>query len=154
MPETSGIAPTASRETWIVKLSLTGARVVFWSLALLTLVVMAVQFGAWQEEIRLTGPFASETAPPTRSLILTVPAQRNSSWWRQPLIGDSLDKPLESRLKLSINGISMGPAHTVRALIRAGVSLGYVHWERDLIFSLPPGVDNAATTTAVLRFAV
>jgi hypothetical protein len=156
MSESSHVAgeksPHTVTESQIGKRALIGAKLVFWPLALLTLMILGMQFGIHQAEFRLTGPFAAETAPPSHALVLTVPEENAVPWWRQPLIGDSDEKPFESRLKLKINGISMGPAHTLHAFIRAAVSGGFSHWGGRLIFSLPPGVENAGTTVAILQY--
>ena len=64
---------------------LIGARAIFWLLALLTLVVLGLQFGLWQKEVRLTGPFDAETIPPTHALILAIPGE-------QSLVGKAPDR--------------------------------------------------------------
>ena len=64
-----------------------GAKLIFWPLALLTLLALALQLGAWKKEFRITGPFAAETNPARHSFILAVPQEGRAAWWRQPLIG-------------------------------------------------------------------
>ena len=70
------------------------AKLIFWPLALLTLVALALQLGAWQKEFKIAGPFAAETNPARHSLILAVPQEGRAAWWRQPLMGDDGEKPL------------------------------------------------------------
>jgi hypothetical protein len=129
------------------------ARLIFWALALLTLVMLALQFGAWHKEYSFTGPFDAELDPPRQSLVVTVPEQ-HIAWWKQPPNPDSSEKPFESRIELRINGHSMGPPHTQHAKIRAGGTEGFSHWGSRVIFALPPGVENVAATTATLRYSV
>ena len=156
MPESPSIAPADSpggkKEKYGTPVSI-GARAIFWLLALLTLVALGMQFGLWQKEVRLTGPFDAETIPPTHALILAIPGN-GQPWWGKPLTGDIVEKPFESRLKLKINGVVAGPAHQRHATIRAGRSGGFSHWGDHVIFSLPPGVENAAATTVVLQYAL
>lgn len=157
MSEPDNIAPAASpgttREKHGKRVSI-GAMLIFWLLALLALVVLGMQFGLWRKEVRIAGPFAAETLPSTHALMLTIPEDHRAPWWAQPLIGDSAEKPLESRLILKINGISAGPAHAQHASIRAGTGSGFSHWGRSVIFSLPPGIENAAATTVALQYSI
>jgi hypothetical protein len=131
-----------------------GAKLVFWALALLTLAALAVQFGLWQKKFDFAGPFASETNPPRHSFQIEVPKEGSTHWWRQPLIGDTSEKPFESRLGLQINGHPMEPAHSLHEAIRNGTTEGFSHWNDFVIFTLPPGMENAASTTATLRYSV
>lgn len=131
-----------------------GAKLIFWPLALLTLVALALQFGAWKQKYIFSGPFAAETNPARHSLILAVPEQARVAWWRQPLTGDYGEKPYESILELQIDGREMGPAHSQHETIREGATAGFSHWGPNVIFSLPSDVKNAATTTATLRYSV
>ena len=62
------------------------AKLIFWPLALLTLLALALQLGAWKKEFKITGPFAAETNPARHSFILAVPQEGRAAWWRQPLI--------------------------------------------------------------------
>src|SRR4051794_19629519 len=64
------------------------AKLIFWPLALLALVALALQLGAWKQEYIFSGPFGAETNPARHSLILEVPEQARVAWWRQPLTGD------------------------------------------------------------------
>jgi hypothetical protein len=132
---------------------LMGIKAIFWSLALLTLVALAMQLGVWHKTFNITGPFAAETDPPRRSLKLMVPDD-GVAWWRQSLIGDTNEIPLESRLELQINGHSMGPPHTQHEAIHNGETKGFSHWHDRVIFALPPGTENAASTTATLRYSI
>lgn len=135
---------------WIVA----GARRIFWPLALLTLVVLAIQFGAWRIKFNIAGPFAAETNPARDSLILTVPKEDPADWWRQPLIGDTNEKPFQSNLELRIGDRELGPPHSQHEEIRDGTTAGFSHWGSYLIFSLPPGVGNVPETIATLRYSV
>jgi hypothetical protein len=130
------------------------ARLIFWPLALLTLVALALQFGAWREEFKIAGPFAAETNPARDSLILAVPQQPPTEWWRQPLIGDNNENSYQSILDLVIDGREMGPAHSQHEAIRDGARGRFSHWHTNLIFSLPPHVENAPETIATLRYSV
>jgi hypothetical protein len=130
-----------------------GAKLIFWLLALLTILLLALQFGAWHKEFSFTGPFHAELDPPRHSLVVTVPEQ-HVAWWMQPPNPDSNEKPFESRLELQINGHSMGAPHTQHTKIRAGVTEGFSHWGNRVIFALPPGVENVAATTVTIRYSV
>jgi hypothetical protein len=124
------------------------AKLIFWPLALLTLVALALQLGAWKKEFKTTGPFAAETNPARHSLILAVPQEAPATWWRQPLIGDNGEKPLESFLELQIDGRAMGPPHSQHETIREAATSGFSHWGAFVIFSLPPDVKNVPETIA------
>src|SRR3954453_18370531 len=102
-----------------------GARLVFWPLALLTLMSLALQFGAWRAEFKIAGPFAAEMNPPRASLILEAPQGQQAPWWREPLVGDDGANPFQSRLKLRIDGREMGPPHTLHETIRTGTTTGF-----------------------------
>jgi hypothetical protein len=127
-------------------------QLIWWLLCLLTLVFVVLQLGVWRKEIDIAGPFAPETNPSQHSLILAVPSEGAVSWWRQPLIGDSAEKPFESKLRLRIEGHEIWPAHGDPALIREGKTAGYSHRGSDLVFSLPPGVKNGRETVVTLWY--
>ena len=55
--------------------TLMDTKAVFWSLALLTLMALAMQLGFWHKTFNVTGPFAAETDPPRHSLLLAVPQE-------------------------------------------------------------------------------
>ncbi|MCP1750173.1 hypothetical protein [Bradyrhizobium elkanii] len=133
---------------------LIAARSVFWLLALLTLAALALQLGIKQTEFKFSGPFGAETNPPQASLILGAPQQLPAPWWRQPLLGDNGEKPLQSFLELRINGRRMGPPHTLHDIIRSGTTTGFSHWGDRVIFALPPGVKNDAAAVATLQYSV
>lgn len=130
------------------------ARAVFWPLALLTLISVALQFGAWGAEFTINGPFAAETNPPRASLILAVPQEQETPWWREPLLGDDSASPFRSWLKLRIDGREMGPPHSLHETIRSGTTAGFSHWGSHVIFSLPPGVKNGPEATVTLQYAL
>jgi hypothetical protein len=87
-------------------------------LLLLTLAALAMEAGAWRRYITVAGPFAAEISQAQHSLILNVPDQGPVPWWQQPFNNDSLEKPYESRLHLSIDGREIWPAHSRPELIR------------------------------------
>lgn len=129
-----------------------GVGLTFWLLIALTLVLIALHLGAWPREYSTSGPFAAETNPPRASLILQVPEQEPASWWRRPLVGDSMSKPFESLLGLRIDGREMGPAHSPHETIRSGNTGAFSHWGSSIIFSLPPDVNNSPETVATLHY--
>ncbi len=131
-----------------------GARLIFWPLALLTLILVALQFGAWRAEFKIAGPFAAEMNPPRASLILEAPQGQQAPWWSEPLVGDDGANPFQSRLKLRIDGREMGPPHSLHETIRTGTTTGFSHWDSHVIFSLPPGVKNGPETTATLQYVI
>ena len=89
------------------------ARPLFWIVALLTLAALALELGAYKREFKIAGPFAAETNPARHSLILAVPEEGRTPWWRQPLIGDTIEKRSESNLELYIDGHEIGPPHSL-----------------------------------------
>ncbi|MCC8972243.1 glycosyltransferase family 39 protein [Bradyrhizobium brasilense] len=131
-----------------------GARLIFWPLVVLTLVALALQLGIQQQEFEFAGPFTAETNPPQASFILAVPQEPPAPWWRQPLLGDNGEKPLQSTLGLRINGRKMGPAHTLHDIIRSGTTTGFSHWGSGVIFALPPGVKNDASAVATVHYSL
>jgi hypothetical protein len=131
--------------------ALFGARLLFFPLAILTLVSLALELGAWHTEFKIAGPFGAETNPPRASLILEVP--RASGLWNQP-VGDDAEHPFQSFLELRINGRDMGPPHTPHETIRTGKTTGFSHWGPNVIFSLPPEVKNGPETIVALRYKV
>jgi hypothetical protein len=130
------------------------ARLIFWPLALLALMSLALQLSTWHTEFKIAGPFAAETNPPRASLILEIPQKQRTRWWRQPLVGDDGAHPSQSFLELRIDGRGMGPPHTLHETIRTGETTGFSHWGAHVIFSLPPGVKNGPETIATLRYVV
>jgi len=131
-----------------------GVRVVFWPVVLLTLVALALEFGAYQREFKIAGPFEREAGLADHSLVLAVPLEGRAVWWRQPLLGDDDQKPFRSFVELYINGREMGPPHSLYETIRSGRTAGFKHWGPDIIFSLPSGVKNSRETIATLRYDV
>jgi hypothetical protein len=131
-----------------------GGKLILVPLLLLTLASLAMEAGAWRKYITIAGPFAAETSPPRHSLILAVPNEGPVPWWQQPLNNDSLEKPNESRLYLSIDGHEMWPAHSKFEQIRKGETEGFSHWESGVIFSLPPGLSNSSETVATLSYNI
>jgi hypothetical protein len=131
-----------------------GGRLIFWPLVLLTLMSLALQFGAWHTEFKIAGPFAAETNPPRASLILEVPQGRRAPWWREPLVGDDGANLFQSPLELRINSHTMGPPHSLHETIRTGQTTGFSHWGPHVIFSLPPGVKNGPEATATLQYVM
>src|ERR1043166_8304121 len=130
------------------------ANLVFWPLALLTLISAALLFGAWRVEFNFTGPFAAETNPPGASLILEVPQGQETPWWSDPLVGDDNAKPFQSLLELRIGGHKIGPPHSEHEMIRRGATTGFSHWGSHVIFSLPPGVKNGPETIVTLQYPI
>jgi hypothetical protein len=131
-----------------------GVRLVFWPLAMLTLVSLALQFGACPKEFKIAGPFEAETNPARASFMLMVPQEAPAPWWRQPLIGDDNAKPFQSVLGLRIGDREMGPPHSLPEMIRTGKTTGFSHRGAQVIFSLPPGMKNGPETIATLRYNV
>lgn len=129
-----------------------GARVIFWPLALLALVALALQLGVWEREFKIAGPFAAETSPDRHSLTVEVPAAMHSGRWAEPLLADDNEHPSQSILGLRINGGNVGPAHSPHETIREGRNAGFSHWGARVIFSLPQGVMNVPETTATLSY--
>jgi hypothetical protein len=130
------------------------AKVIVWPLLVLTLAAMALQFGAWQKEFKIAGPFAAETNPARASLMLELPPEASAPWWAWPVMGDDSASPFQSFLELRINGREMGPPHTVHETIREGNSAGFSHWGSWVIFSLPQGVNNGPETIVTLRYSL
>jgi hypothetical protein len=118
------------------------------------LAAIALEAGFWRKEMPISGPFAAEANPAQRSLIVAVPQEGPAPWWRQPLIGNSVEKGVQSKLRLRIEGRDIWPAHEDRVLIREGKSSGYNHWGKELIFSLPVGVKNGPETMITLWYKV
>lgn len=131
-----------------------GAKLIFWPLALLVLVALALEFGAYKREFRIAGPFAAETMPARHSLLLAVPQEGPAVWWRQPMLGDDSANAFRSILELWIDGYKMGPPHSQHETIRGGPTGSFSHWNRHVIFSLPPFLKNDAGTTASLRYSI
>lgn len=133
---------------WVVA----AARLIFWPLALLTLVSLAFQFGAWHAEYSFAGPFTPETDPPRGSMKLQLPQDKLAPWWVRPVAGDDGANPSQSSLELRINNREMGPPHAAHETIRDRKNAGFSHWGDWLIFSLPEGVANAPGTVLTLRY--
>jgi hypothetical protein len=131
-----------------------GARLIFWPLALLTLISLALHFGAWHTEFKIAGPFAAETNPPRASLTLQLPGEVSAPWWAQPMVGDDSANPFQSFLELRVNGREMGPPHAVHETIRERKNAGFSHWGSWVIFSLPEGINNGPETIVTLRYSL
>ena len=145
---------TVDRTTRIRRGMLFGAKLIFWPLALLTLVALALQLGAWRKDFKIAGPFAAETSPARHSLILEVPQDMRPKWWVESLLGDDSRHPHRSDLRLWINGHEMGPPHTQHETIRNGSTAGFSHWGPNVFFSLPADVQNAPETIATIGYRV
>jgi hypothetical protein len=127
-------------------------RLVFWPLAVLTLMALILEFGAYQTEIKIPGPFAHEAGPPYHSLILEIPRGSLATWWRQRPLGDDAQRPFRSELELRIDGRPVRPPHSEHPAIRESTTTGFSHWENVVIFALPPDIKNGPETTVTLSY--
>lgn len=133
-----------SRHIW----AWVGLCVAFSVLALAT----ALSLGTIERRLSLTGPFKAETEQPgTRALIVelrqTLPLRRAFTSG-----GDSPRNPQESTLQVQINGTPLDRPHSPHDLIRYEGGGAFSHWREHLIFSLPTGVPNDASTRLDIRF--
>jgi hypothetical protein len=130
------------------------ARIAFWPALLLLLAALALELGVLQKQYFIAGPFLAGTDPPQHALFVNVPAESPAPWWRQPMLGDALDKPLRSFLRLRIDGREIGPPHRDPDALRSGTASGFSHRDSVVLFSLPPGVKNTQDTIATLHYSV
>jgi hypothetical protein len=129
-----------------------GMKALLWLLIPLALAVVVLDFGVWTREQVLEGPFNVEGSPGTHAVVLRVPDVPLSCCLE--VRSDNAERLVQSDLQLWINGQEMGPPHELHDTIRKGSTTAYSHWGGDVIFALPDGIGNAATTTAVLRYSV
>lgn len=115
-------------------------------------VAAALNLGAAERRLSLTGPFKAETEQSgTRALIVELrpmlPLRRGFTSG-----GDSNFNPQESTLQVQINGTPLDRPHSLHDLIRHEGGGAFSHWGEHLIFSLPTGVPNDASTRLDIHF--
>ena len=143
----------ASRE-WVGSWIASGARLLLWPLAVLTLTTLVLGLGVLHRDAEIRGPFEPvETNPASHLLAFLVPADTSSIWRVRPLPDDE-KYPYRSDLRLWINGHEMGPAHTAHATIREGNTAGFSHWSGSVLFSLPARIKNDSETIATVRYSL
>ena len=127
--------------------TLSFARILLWPVTLLAIAAAIFDLGVWSTEKTIWGPFPVET-PGTHAHILTL---SNSVVARLTISGDD---PGDFDLRLWINGSEIWPPHALHEDIRNGTTTGFSHWHGSVIFSLPAGVANAATTLVTVRYSL
>ena len=128
--------------------TLSFARILLWPVTLLAIAAAILDLGVWPMEKTVQGPFPVET-PGTHAHILTL--SNNSVVTRLTISGDDSG---DSDLRLWINGSEIWPPHALHEDIRNGTTTGFSHWHGSVIFSLPAGVANAATTLVTVRYSL
>jgi hypothetical protein len=136
-----------ARFSWWMAFS---ARLMFWPLALLTLLALVLETGAWQKKIDIPGPFEAWGSG-LHSFMLSVPNDVAPGWSAAPQ-GDDMYHPYRSSLRVGINGQEIGPAHTPHSTIMEGKTAGFSHWGRSVLFSLPEGMQNTSGTVVTIFF--
>jgi hypothetical protein len=126
----------------------------FWPAVVLTLFAGALELGLKQKEYVVAGPFGSPDSPPKQSVFAYLPQEAPAQWWRQPLLGNSPDKPSRSFLQVRVNGRDIGPPHRHHGMLADGATGGFNHWGSLVLFALPPGVQNSAETKVTFHYPV
>jgi hypothetical protein len=130
-----------------------GLAAIAFSLSLIVLLAGAVlSFDVYIRNAVVSGPFPAET-PGSRALAVdlrsTLPGKKLFSTG-----GDGPLNPYQSTLRANLGQLALGPAHTVHDRIRTMGVGAFSHWDDNLIFSLPTGVENSAATQLGIRYAV
>ena len=123
------------------------------AVALLLLVAIAatsaLELGGWRRTEVIPGPFATD--PNSKALFVPVDRDRGPSWLLGAR-GDDDEAPMRSGLTFSVDGHAYAKSHADLSAIGAGELDAYCHWGVDVFFTLPPGVPNAWSTHAMLRY--
>ena len=122
-----------------------GARLILLPIVLLLLVTLALQFGLWRKEHKFAGPFTADTSLHGAPLVLDLPPDPATQWWRRPEHGEA---------RLHINGRPIGPQQMLLDRVRTGQTTGFSHWDPYLVFSLPPELANGPDATAIFSYSV
>src|SRR5262249_35915718 len=117
------------------------AKVLLAVLGVLALSAIVLEQGAWTRKLDLAGPFEREGSPDSRAFFLHVGDDVPLPCCLE-IRSDNPDRPNQSELKLSINGVPMGPPHTAHLYIRRGDTTGYSHWSGYVFFAPPAGAQN------------
>lgn len=103
---------------------------------------------------KFVGPFAVETQG-SNALVVHL---NNASKLRRLLStdGDSPSNPYSSSLSITLNGVPLGPAHTLHDKIRNEKTAGgaYSHWDNQLIFSLPGTLNNSGNVELLVEYPI
>jgi hypothetical protein len=118
-----------------------------------TLLLGAIlDLGFFPQTRSFNGPFAPETSGSSHCFVAVLGKEPG---WRQlfAMSGDTPGDPYQSTLKLWINGRAVGPAHSIHEDIRKQGGGRYSHWGDVILFSLPAGITNGPSTTALVEYS-
>jgi hypothetical protein len=116
------------------------------------LVGTILHVGFFERTESFQGPFDLESSETAHCFVVTVGSESRLAKLLSTS-GDSPSDPVRSNLKLWINGQSAGPAHTIHQEIRERGSGRYSHWGDLVLFSLPAGTPNEASTTVLVEYS-
>ncbi len=136
--------------------ALSFARRLLWPLTLLAIAAVILELGVWPREETYRGPFP-ENVPGTQAVYISL-AGYFPFHCCLGARSDTNDNPIQSDLRLWVDGREIGPPHSLHADIRSGATTGFSHWNSHwngyVIFSLPRGVANTPATSVTIRYSV
>jgi hypothetical protein len=141
--QSRGFATAAAISAWVVLI-----------VAFSTVLVGEIlDFGLFERSESFHGPFERESPEATSQCFVVAVGTSSRLGKLFTTSGDTPNDPYRSNLKLWINGQTAGPPHTFHEEIRKQGSGRYSHWGDVLLFSLPAGIRNEPTTTALVQYS-
>lgn len=111
--------------------------------------IIAGMAGAFTRTLHFQGPFRAEGVS---SHLVSVHLPDDTRFRCCVLVlDDSGPRGEASKLRLWVNGVELGPAHTPHVAIRRGEP-GFSHWGKEVYFALPMGVQNDSVTRVTVRY--
>lgn len=136
----------------------TAGRVVFWPLLIVTLLSMCLEAGLWKRQELHTGPFAPDPfvgADRAGVSVGFIPREENPFPCCLSIHSGENEHPYQSDMRLWINGTWIQPIYVANYdEVRMGRLPGFTFWDHRVVFGLPSGVANDATTTVLVRYAL
>jgi hypothetical protein len=148
----SGISALSPVNTSVRALGAGFLRIALLLASALLIGAIVLDFGAWRRTEMFVGPF---TADGSGARLYFVPI--GTTLPLHSLFdsgGDEVGRPWRSSLRLELNGAALGPPHMLHADLRTGNARGYDHWGEEVLFNLPEGMANDATTTLRATYSV
>jgi hypothetical protein len=113
-----------------------------------------LSFGIIEKKLFLTGPFNAETDSET-SQALIIDLRSNVALPKLFSTGsDSSNNPQASTVRVFVNDVELSHPHSLHDLIRKEGGGVFSHWEDHLIFSMPQGIENSASTRLEVHFSL
>jgi hypothetical protein len=113
-----------------------------------------MRFGVYEKKLLLNGPFDKESGSENNYALNLKLQKYIPIKYLLSSCGDSLLKPRQSQIELSVNGSLLTSAHSLHVDIRSKGDGLFSHWGDTILFSLPQGFENNDKVSLGIRFPI